>query len=172
MKAITFFFAMFLATVASAQSDAISKYFQKYVDDERFTVVYVSGKMFDMVNKMELELDDEKAEAIKEVVQELKGIRILVSEENGQQFYEEALKTIDTKEYEPMMTVRSTDNENVQFLVKENGDNLSELLLLVGSEDEFVLISFVGNIDLEKVGELTKAYEDEGEVETPDNHRP
>ena len=163
---------MFLATLAGAQNDAISKYFQKYVDDERFTVIYVSGKMFDMVNKMELELDDEKAEAIKEVVQDLKGIRILVAEENGLLFYEEALKAIDTREYEPMMTVRSTENENVQFLVKENGDNLSELLLLVGSEEEFVLISFTGNIDLEKVGQLTKAYEEDGKAEENDNHRP
>lgn len=172
MKAITLFFAMFLATLVSAQSDAISKYFQKYVDDPRFTVVYVSGKMFDMVNKMELQLDDEKAQAIKEVVQDLKGIRILVSEENGQKFYDEALKTIDTKEYEPMMTIRSNEDENVQFLVKENSGSLSELLLLFGGDDEFVLISFIGNIDLKKVGKLTKAYEDDSDEKGKGKHRP
>ncbi len=172
MKAITFFIAMMLATWAGAQNDAISKYFQKYVDDERFTVVYVSGKMFDLVNKMELQLNDEKADAIKEVVKDLKGVRILVAEENGLQLYSEALQTINTKEYEPMMSVRSTDNENVQFLVKENGNNLSEMLLLVGSEDEFVLISFIGNLDLEKLGKLTKAYQEDAAGSGHKEHRP
>ena len=41
------------------------------------------------------------------------------------------------------------------------GDTINELLLLVGGEDEeFVLISFIGSIDLNEVGKLSKAFED------------
>jgi hypothetical protein len=134
------------------------------VEDERFTVVYVSGKMFDMINKMELDLDDEEAQAILSVCKDLKGLRILTTEEDGTQFYQEALKTINTKEYETLMEVRQGKSENVKFLVKQsnNGNTLDELLLLVGGEDEdFVLLSFIGNIDLNEVGKLSKAFDED-----------
>ena len=167
MKFLTIFFAIFLTagatTSALAQEDAISKYFSKYVDDERFTVVYISGKMFDLINKMEIDLDDEEASAILSVCKDLKGLRILTTEENGLQFYNEALKIINKNSYETLMTVREGKSENVQFLVKDSngGNTINELLLLVGGESEdFVLISFIGNIDLKEVGKLSKAFKD------------
>ena len=164
MRFIAFFFAMFLTTALTAQEDAISKYFSKYVDDERFTVVYVSGKMFELINKMELDLDDEEAEAVLAVVKDLKGLRILTTEENGLEFYNEATSIIDTKGFETLMTVREGNSEHVQFLVKDsqNGEIIDELLLLVGGENEdFVLVSFIGQIDLNEVGKLAKAFEGE-----------
>jgi hypothetical protein len=168
MKIISMFFSLLLVAVlgsgafAQASEDAISKYFSKYVDDERFTVVYISGKMFDLINKMELDLDDEEAEAVLAVCKDLKGLRILTCEENGSQFYQEAISVINKSEYETLMTVREGKKENVQFLVKQNGNNLGELLLLVGGEDEdFVLLSFIGNIDLAQVGKLSKAFDHE-----------
>jgi vacuolar-type H+-ATPase subunit F/Vma7 len=176
MKYLTILFALLLTagstttTQAQSSEDAISKYFKKYVDDERFTVVYVSGKMFEMINKMDIDLDDEEAEAILDVVKELKGLRILTTEEDGLKFYNEALKIINKNEYETLMTVRQGKAENVQFLVKQSGDTIHELLLLVGGEDEeFVLISFIGNIDLDKVGELSKAFKDKGHNHNDNN---
>ncbi len=169
MKYLTILFALFLTagitTSAVAQEDAISKYFAKYVDDERFTVVYVSGKMFQMINKMELDLQDEEAEAIMSVVKDLKGLRILTTETDGGKFYKEALQTINTKGYETLLEVREGNTENVKFLVKDSNDGatLDELLLLVGGEDEdFVLLSFMGKIDLNQIGKLSKAF-DEGD---------
>ncbi len=169
MKYLTIIFAMFLtagiATSAVAQEDAISKYFSKYVDDERFTVVYVSGKMFQMINKMELDLDDEEAQAILSVCKDLKGLRILTTETDGGKFYQEALNTINTKGYETLLEVREGKKENVKFLVKDSndGNTLDELLLLVGGEDEdFVLLSFMGKIDLNEIGKLSKAFDNGG----------
>jgi len=165
MKYLTFFFVLFLSaglsTVTQAQADAISKYFSKYMDDERFTVVYISGKMFEMFNKMDIDLNDEEAEAILSVVKDMKGLRILTTEEGGQKFYDEALSIINKNEYETLMTVREGKEENVQFLIKEGGENvINELLLLVGGEDEeFVLMSFVGKIDLNEVSKLQKAFD-------------
>ncbi len=163
MKFLSILFALCLSTTMFAQEDAITKYFSKYVDNEDFTVVYVSGKMFELINKMELDFDDDEAEAILSVVKDLKGLRILTTEKDGLKYYKEALKIINTKEYETLMTVREGNNENVQFLIKDNGSGiLNELLLLVGGEgNEFVLISFIGAIDLNEVGKLAKAFEGE-----------
>ena len=53
------------------------------------------------------------------------------------------------------------NNENVNFWVKEEGNNISELLLLVGG-DEFVLLSFVGNIDMANISKLANSMDING----------
>jgi predicted transcriptional regulator len=148
--------------VTNAQEDAISKYFSKYMDDEAFTVVYLSPKLFQLLGKLELnELDDKEAAAIMEVVEDLKSLRVLTTEENAEQYYNEAIKTINTKNYETLLTVRD-DGENVQFLIKDEGNTINELLLLVGGADEFVMVSFVGKIDLDKISQLAKKLDVDG----------
>jgi hypothetical protein len=59
------------------------------------------------------------------------------------------------------MTIRD-GNSNVRFLIKSKEDLIEELLLLVGSEEEFVMISFVGKIDLEKISKLSNSANIEG----------
>lgn len=136
----------------NAQNDAIAKYFDQYVEDENFTVVYITPKMFQMIAK--LDLKDREAQELKEVLQDLKGLRILTTEKNALHYYKEAISKFKTQEYELLMTVRDKD-ENVRFWTKEtpNG-NISELLMLVGGVKEFVMISFMGNIDLNKISKL------------------
>ena len=105
------------------------------------------------------------SKAIIELASELEGIRILVAEENAAGFYKDAKSKINTKEYEVLMTVRDKDETNVDFLIKDDGNKMiNELLLLVGGEDEFVLMSFVGKIDLDKVSKLINEFDDEGET--------
>jgi len=54
---------------ALAQDDAIMKYFSKYVDDEKFSAVYISLKMIGMIAKVEIE--DMEPE-VQEVVRSMK----------------------------------------------------------------------------------------------------
>ena len=88
---------MMMPNQAQAQSDAIQKYFDKYMDDENFTVVYISSKMFDLFSR--IDIDDEDYEDVKEVIKDLRGIRILVRENGGNTYYKEAVKMIDFKRF-------------------------------------------------------------------------
>ena len=144
---------MMLPNQAQAQQDAIEKYFEKYMDDENFTVVYISSKMFDLFAR--IETDDEDYEDMKEVIKDLRGIRILVRENGGNKFYEEAISMINFKEYDELMTVRDEET-NVKFVIKDNGDVIEELLLVVGGDDEFVLMSLIGKIDLAKISRIAQ----------------
>lgn len=159
-----------IVSIASAQTsnaNAIDKYFQQYLDDDRFTVVYISSKLMSMFGKLDvesMEMDDNETAAIIDLASDLKGIRILVAEENGAGFYKEAKQKINTTEYEILMTVRNADEQNVDFLVKEDADGImEELLLLVGGGEEFVLMSFVGKIDMEKISRLINEFDDNEE---------
>ena len=59
MRIITsFLLALFFTATASAQVDAIDKFFNQYQENKDFTVVYVSPKMFQMVSKATNEVED------------------------------------------------------------------------------------------------------------------
>ncbi|MCB9310305.1 MAG: DUF4252 domain-containing protein [Lewinellaceae bacterium] len=138
--------------------DAIEKLFNDYQNNADFKVVYVAPKMFQMVAKMTSESDQNE---FKEIVKDLKGLRILSTEKNPQQIYTEANKRLAIKEYEELITVKEKGS-NVRFVTKETNGKISELLLLVGSASEFTMISFVGNIDLNKISKLASKLNIEG----------
>ena len=49
------------------------------------------------------------------------------------------------------------EGEKVRILTKDGGDSIiEELLILVSSDEEFVLVDLFGNIDLNKVSEWTR----------------
>ncbi len=163
MKKSMFLLPLFLlvASLAQAQNDAITRFFDKYTEDERFTVVYISPKMFQMVSK--IETDDEEWNKVREVIKDLGGLRVLTADSigNGVALYKEALGKVPTNEYSELLTVRD-GKENVRIWTKDSGNIIHELLLLVGSPDEFVLLSFTGNIDLDKISRLAKTMDIDG----------
>jgi endo-1,4-beta-D-glucanase Y len=160
MKFFSTIFFMILATVnvSLAQSDAIEKFFKDYQDNENFSVVYVSPKMFKMVSKATSEQNNQD---LSSVLQDLKGLRILSTKLNPEKIYREANQRLAVKEYEELMTVKEK-NSNVRFLTKESGNTITELLLLVGSAEEFTMLSFTGNIDLNKISKLAKSLDIQG----------
>jgi hypothetical protein len=153
-----FFLFMF---VLQAQNDGISRFFSQYQDDERFTSVYISPKMFQMVAK--IDTDDPDWKKVRDVIKDLGGLRVLTADSitNGTQLYKDALNRIPQSEYSELLTVRD-GKENVRIWIKDSGNTIQELLLLVGAPDEFVMLSFVGNIDLDKISALAKTMDIDG----------
>ena len=151
--------AMIGLTGMNAQNDAIDRFFEQYQDDENFTMVYVSPKMFQLVAKVASEEVDKD---LNEVVKNLEGLKVLKTEVNALQVYKEANAKIDTKDYELLLTARD-QGQNVNFFTKTSGDDVvEELLLLVGGENEFVLLSFVGTLDLAQIARIAKKMDIDG----------
>jgi len=163
MKYIIFLSLGLLSLNLHAQGDAIEKYFQQYIENNDFTVVFISPKMFQLISKLDLnEVDnDPEAKLIMETVSDIRGLRVLTTDVNPMERYKEAMQKINTKEYEVLVTVRDK-GENVRIWVKETDSVVEELLLLVGAVDEFVMLSFVGNIDLEKISKLANNIDVKG----------
>jgi len=136
-----------------AQDDAIGKFFGKYVEDSRFTLVSISPKMFGLLSKVNW---DTIPGDLKQTVSKLQSLRILSTESSPQQFYKEALTRIDRNEYEELITVRDKGG-NARFMVKEQGNSIHELLMIAVDEDSFTLMSFVGDIDLNKMARLSSS---------------
>ncbi|HVB03344.1 MAG TPA: DUF4252 domain-containing protein [Chitinophagaceae bacterium] len=152
------FSCLLLAGSAFGQHDAIQKFFGKYLNDSRFTVIYVSPRMFRMFSKMDW---DSLQPDVRIAAEQITSLRILTTEVTPMQFYQEASRTIDTREYEPLITIRDKSTD-VKFLAKEQGDSIQELLMLTGSPDNFCMMSFVGNIRLDEMAKLGKALNVKG----------
>lgn len=166
MKQILWSGMLMLFTLGlNAQISAIDTYFQSYVEDEQFSVIYISPRVFRMIDNLggeKLNLDDDEAEAFVDLAADMRGLRILSTDVTPERFFEEAIGKIDTKLYEPLITIRDRDGGKTELLLKENtqGD-LEELLFLSFGDDEFTLMSFVGNLDLDKVMKLADEMEDD-----------
>lgn len=155
MKKIMIIALMMIAVNGVFAQDAISKFFSKYQDDESFTQVTVSSKMFSLFTNMEVETKEDKE--VLDAISKLKGLRILGKENtsDARKLYKEAYAQIPTKEFEELMTVRDKD-QDFKFLIKESGGKISELLMIMGGADDFMLMSLYGEIDLKQVSRLGK----------------
>ncbi len=166
MKYLTALLLLLMVAPVSAQKglqlDAISNYFSEYVDDERFSAVYVSGKMFELFKDANLdleEMDEAEVAAILDMVKDIQGIRVLHTDITPDKFYREAKDRISTDAYELLFKVRTQDGQNVEAFIQDENAVVNELFLLVGADDTFAMLSFVGKIDLTKLGELQRALE-------------
>jgi hypothetical protein len=162
MKRIIIAILMMGYGVASAQTDAISKFFAKYQNDESFSQVTVSSKMFGLFTNMEVESAEDKE--VIEAISKIKGLRILAKENarNARELYKEAFSLIPVKDYEELMTVRDKD-QDMKFLIKDDGKGkISELIMVMGGNDDFMVMTLFGEIDLKQVSRIGKKMDIDG----------
>ncbi len=156
---IIFSLLLFCSAHGMAQPDAISKYFSKYVDDPKFTVVHISGKMFELISELP---DDDEDSDLKRQIDNLKGLRILSADSvNGVRLYKEIYTKLNVSGYEELMIVRE-GNQEFKFLIKEKNRVISELLMLSGQKNSFFMLSLIGTIDLKSISKLSKAVKIDG----------
>jgi hypothetical protein len=153
-------FLMAMISSAYAQ-DAISKFFSKYQDDQSFTQVNVSSKMFSLFTNMETDDPDDKE--VLQAISKLKGLRILHKENtsDARALYKEAFALIPVKEFEELMSVRDKEND-MKFYIKESGGKISELVMIMGGAKNFMVMSLFGEIDLKQVSKIGKKMNVEG----------
>ena len=75
--------------------------------------------------------------------------------------YKEAFTLIPIKEYEELMSVRDKDKD-MKFFIKESGGKISELLMIMGGNEQFMVMSLFGEIDLKQISRIGKKMDVEG----------
>jgi hypothetical protein len=161
MKKIVAVVILMVVMSGAYAQDAISKFFSKYQDDQSFTQVNVSSKMFSLFTNMEA--DDPGDKEVIEAISKLKGLRILHKENtsDARSLYKEAYALIPVKEFEELMSIRDKDND-IKFYIKESGGKISELVMIMGGLDDFMVMSLFGEIDLKQVSRIGKKMDVKG----------
>ncbi|MEJ0032325.1 MAG: DUF4252 domain-containing protein [Bacteroidota bacterium] len=156
MKKIVVGFAMMLISVAAfSQGDAITKFFAKYQDDETFSQVTVSSKMFSLL--MDMQVDNIEDQEVINAISKLKGLRILGKDNSrdARTLYKEALGLLPAKDYEELMSVRDEDKD-MKFFIRSGAtpSKIAELVMVMGGNDKFMVLSLFGEIDLKQIGKI------------------
>lgn len=147
-----------LAWGMKAQS-IIDKLYDKYSGTEGYTSVYISKYMFDMFrNDM---IDKQEQDDVEQVISKLDCIKILLTDDDPAtdapvNLYQEMMKILPSSSYKEIMVVKEKDQE-IKFYSKEVKDKIVELLLVLEGEDENVLLSIQGDIDLKNISGLAKS---------------
>ena len=148
---ILFIIAILLAgNIVFSQNDAINRFFKQYENDDNFTVISISPKMFKMMSKVKW---DNVSNEVKQTINQLTGFRMLTSEKNGIKLYNEAIQKLNLGSYDEIMSIKDK-GENLRFFIKETKNRINELVMLVGTQSEFVLMSLTGIIDLDNISKL------------------
>src|SRR5690606_3216251 len=152
LTALTLVIVMTSVSV-QAQNDAISRFFDKYAADDSFTQVTVSSKMFSLFTNLEANTPEDKQ--LLDPISKLKGLRIIAKDNarNARDLYREAFALIPKNDSEELMSVRD-DQKDMKFMIRENGDKISELLMVMGGPDEFMVLSVFGEIDLKQISRI------------------
>jgi hypothetical protein len=152
---------MIISVCAQAQDNAISKFFSKYQNDESFSQVTISSKMFGLFTNMDADKPEDKE--VIDAISKIKGLRILAKHEtrDSRALYKEAMAMVPQKDYEELMTVRDKDKD-MKFFIKESGGKISELLMVMGGNEEFMVLSIFGDIDLKEISRIGKKMNVDG----------
>ncbi|MHA7131801.1 DUF4252 domain-containing protein [Algoriphagus namhaensis] len=148
-KIVLFSFALISFVLqVHAQDDAIQRFFSKYMDDDRFSRVYISPKMMQMAGGFLKSAASENEQETKELgtlISKVRGVRILSSDEvDGKEFYQEAMSTLSKNKYEELMDVQDKGS-SLKFMVREEGGLVKELLMITGDQKDFTLLSMLGS---------------------------
>jgi hypothetical protein len=143
--------------VIQAQSNPVDEMFNKYSEKQGFTVVSISSKMFSLfANK-----DPENKDA-DNVINKLKSIKILSVEDSllnkNLNFYSELSKKLDLSVYEELMVIKEGP-DITKFLIKQNGNLISELLVVKGGPGGNSLISIKGELNLKNISDMSKSLD-------------
>jgi len=151
------------ASLAFAQDDAISKFFSKYDEDEDFTHVTITSRMFGLFANLDAEEQEDKE--LLDAVSKVKGLKIIakddIEKDEAAELYKEAFQLIPAKEYDELMSVRDSEN-NMKFLIQEKNGVITELLMVMHGDSEFFLLSLIGDIDLKQISRLSKTMAIDG----------
>lgn len=143
MKNLIGTIAFLLISVSLNAQKSIDALFDKYAGKDGFVTVTINGNLLKLAAKADNNKDAGS------MPKNLSQIRILAQEDSTlkiDNFYTSVIKDLDLKQYEEFMQVKSY-GQDVRMLVRTEGDNFREFLLIVGGKDN-ALIQIQGNMSL------------------------
>ena len=154
-----------LPALVFAQSD-FDKLYKKYAGKEGVTSINISPEMFKFLGNIDMSDSSEDAKDAQNVMEQLSGLKMLVYEtpdtKTLENFYKEIKKALPFDDYAELMSVNDSESD-VKFLIKKTGkDRISEMLMIVKSEYEVLVMSMLGDLDMNSISEIGKSLDMKG----------
>lgn len=161
-KTILLGFLTLFSVGVFAQNNAIDRYFKAHLDNPAFTKFEVTEKSFELFT--DIETDDAEEQRVLDALSEIEGVKVLANRKTdiGGEYYLEAMGKLDgAGEYEDLV-VLETASENVRFLIRENETTIQEFVAVMSVDENFVLASLYGKIDLGSISRIMEVMRNGG----------
>ena len=160
MKLVTNTFSILMISLLSISSmiaqNSIHKHFDYLMDDKEAMHISVTGKMFELINKMELDsdVDDEDARDMARFVKSIRSIEFIASStmENVNSHFEKGDKALSTS-MEELVRITSQDGNFCLYIEEYNGV-VSELVGIGEGDSQLFVFSVLGEMPLEDIGQI------------------
>ncbi|MGL2967064.1 DUF4252 domain-containing protein [Flavobacterium sp. XGLA_31] len=155
MKNIFLAIVLVVTTATTAFSQTV---FDKFEDQEDISTVIVNKKMFTLISKMKVE--DKESQQYVNLIKKLENLRVFVtdSDKKSDEMKAVADKYIKTASLEELMRINEK-GKNVKIYVRSGATDsqIKELLMFVqgSGKEQTVLMSLIGNFDLDELSVLT-----------------
>ena len=105
-----------------------------------------------------VETNDQETQEFLDAVSKIDAINIHSIDRDAEEIDESGIKkfkkNIRKENYEELMIVKDGD-ATIDFLIKEKNGKISDLLLVVDEDNDFIILSLSGEIDLKTVAKLS-----------------
>lgn len=154
--------AMIIPATMFSQND-FNKLYDKYAGQEGFTSINISPEMFRFLSSIDMSDSSNDSKETQNVMQQLEGLKMLVyNKEEGKNaidFYKEVQRNLPIDDYTELMAVKDSDSD-IKFLIKKAGKGkISELLMIVLDDEEVLVMSMTGNIDMNTISDISKSLD-------------
>ncbi|MEN0003261.1 MAG: DUF4252 domain-containing protein [Bacteroidota bacterium] len=133
-----------------AQSNAIDALIDKYESREEVSTLNLQGWLFNLVANAD---DDEETTGVSAKINH---IQLMVMDEQNLVSPKEMKRfksAIYKDQYEPLFQIREEKNL-VEFLLREEGDLITDVLILVSGKEDFVLLNLSGQLKFSDLNDL------------------
>jgi len=160
-KLVILITVLFTVTIGFSQN-IVDKHFEHYKGADEFTTVHISGKMFELVSQVDIQIEDEEMKALKEMSSKVESFNLIMGENmaNLDSEYKSAIRLVKSS-HEELMRVNSPEG-NFMFKVDEDNGIVHELILIGKADGKFIVFSLMGEIELNELGQMMQGIQEHG----------
>lgn len=150
LKSITLILAIIATSLPAFSQEGIQNFYKKYMTNEKMTNINLSGWVLQMAG----EYADEGKE--KEMLQKITKLRVMIMEDANlvtKGDYANLIKDIRKDDFEPLMNIKD-GGDKIDLYLRDDGETITNVLVLVNGDDEFVLLSLEGNLKFSDLNDI------------------
>ncbi len=149
MKNTLITFLVALPILAFGQSNSIEDFYTKYKNNEDITALTLSGGMIKFAASFE-------EDGNTKILDKIALVRLLMMSDNNlvsKKEYHGFMKDIKKDAFDELIKIKE-DGIDIDIFIREKGDTITDVLIMVKEENEFIMVSLEGNFQYSDLKDL------------------
>lgn len=133
-----------------AQSQAVQDFYNKYKNQEDTEKVELKGWVLELASRF---TDEAKGEKLLERITRLRTLTMKNGSLVDRSEYNRLVKAVRRDHFEDLMNIKDAD-DNIQIMIREKGETITDVLVLINGSDSFTLLSLEGKLKFSDLNDL------------------